>query len=81
MKSGLAMLALGLALLIGISIIHSTSFVDAASKTSTLHKAFASLTGVFQPIEPEQEPNETVANANPVSLPGRKTGTAKLDDA
>lgn len=81
MKSGLAMLALGLALLIGISIIQSTSFVDAASKNSTLYKAFSSLTGVFQPIEPEQEPNETVANANPISLPGRKTGTAKLDDA
>jgi len=81
MKSGLAMLALGLALLIGISIIQSTSFVDAASKTNTLQKAFASLTGVFQPIEPEQEPNETVATANPISLPGRKTGTVKLDDA
>lgn len=81
MKSGLAMLALGLALLISISITRSTSFVDAASKTHTLHKAFASLTGVFQPIEPEQEPNETVATANPISLPGRKTGAVKLDDA
>ena len=81
MKSGLTILALGLALLIGISTIQSTSLVDAAGKNNTLRKAFASLTSVFQPIEPEQEPNETAGTANPVSLPGRKTGTVKLDDA
>ncbi len=81
LKSSLTILALGLALLIGISTTQSTSLVDAAGKNNTLRKAFASLTAVFQPIEPEQEPNETVATANPISLPGRKTGAVKLDDA
>ena len=81
LKSGLTVLAMGLALIIGISIFKSAPFADAAGKPNTLRKAFASLSSVFQPIEAEQEPNETVGTANPVSLPGRKTGTVKLGDA
>ena len=77
LKSGLTVLAMGLALIIGISIFKSAPFADAAGKPNTLRKAFASLSSVFQPIEAEQEPNETVGTANPVSLPGRKTGTVK----
>lgn len=81
LKSSLTILALGLALIIGVTIFKSAPFVDAAGKPNSLRKALASMAGVFQPIEQEQEPNETVGTANPVSLPGRKTGTVKLGDA
>ena len=36
---------------------------------------------VFQSGEPEQEPNETAEQANPIALPGQRTGTAKFGDA
>lgn len=79
MKSVLTVLVLGV-MLIGTFAIRSSS-VGASGKTNALRQAFASMAALFQPGEPEQEPNETIATANPVSLPGKKTGTVKNGDA
>lgn len=84
MKSVLTTLVLGLVLLLGVSAVKS-KIVSASSaapgKSSALRNVVASLTSLFQPIEPEQEPNEYIDTANPIQLPGRKTGTVKLGDA
>ena len=58
-KSALTILVLGVMLLISVSAIKSKD-VGASGKSNILRNAVASLTGLFQqPIEPEQEPNET----------------------
>lgn len=80
MKSVLTVLVLGVVLLISVSAIKSKN-VGASGKSNALRNAVASLTGLFQPIEPEQEPNETIDTANLIQLPGRKTGTVKVGDA
>jgi hypothetical protein len=53
---------------------------SSAAKTNSLRSVFATIPAVFQSAEPEQEPNETQAQANPISLPGKKTGSAKFGD-
>src|SRR5262245_23151525 len=54
---------------------------SSAAKTTLLHNVFSTLPGVFQSVGSEQEPNETTAQANPISIPGQKTGSAKFGDA
>ncbi|MFN0108882.1 MAG: beta strand repeat-containing protein [Blastocatellia bacterium] len=79
MKSVLTVLVLGV-MLVGAFAIRSNT-VGASGKPNALRQVFASMAAVFQPGEPEQEPNETVDTANSVSLPGKKTGTVKNGDA
>ncbi|MGE0882993.1 MAG: pre-peptidase C-terminal domain-containing protein [Blastocatellales bacterium] len=79
-KSALTFLLLSAALLISVSFVESTSASGAKNQSNTLSKAFAALTGVFQSGEPEQEPNETYQNANPIQIPGRRSGSAKFGD-
>ncbi|MFN0109326.1 MAG: hypothetical protein ACKVZH_10780 [Blastocatellia bacterium] len=84
-KTVLTILVLGVVLLISVSAIKSkiagASEKSNALRPNALQNAVASLTGLFQPIEPEQEPNETIDTANLIQLPGRKTGTVKVGDA
>ncbi|MGH9801070.1 MAG: hypothetical protein ACRD82_11950, partial [Blastocatellia bacterium] len=70
-------------MLIGVSAIRSNmlGIAGASGKSNTLRNAVASLTGLFQQSEPEQEPNETIDTANPIQLPGKKVGTVKVGDA
>ncbi|MEO6725902.1 MAG: IPT/TIG domain-containing protein, partial [Blastocatellia bacterium] len=77
-KYALAFCLLSALLAAGVSIVRSTS---AATNTNRIHQAFATLAGVFQAGEPEQEPNETMAQATPISVPGKRLGTAKFGDA
>jgi len=77
-KSALALTLLSAVLLAGLSVIRSTS---AATKSATFNKALSTLAGVFQTAEPEQEPNETMAQANPIPVPGKRLGTVKFGDA
>lgn len=79
-KSALAFLLLGLALFAGVYAVRSTS---AAAKLNALTNAYHSvaLSSRFQNCDPEQEPNETLATANPISIPGRRCGTVKVGDA
>lgn len=69
---------LAFALIASVSIFVSSS----AAKTHLLRDVFSSLSpGAFQSAEPEQEPNEAIAQANPIAIPGQKTGSAKSGDA
>lgn len=84
MKPVLTALVLGVVLLIGVSAVKSkivSASSSPAGKSNLVNRVVASLTGLLQPIEPEQEPNEYIDTANPIQLPGRKTGTVKLGDA
>ncbi len=81
LKYALAFCLLSATLVAGVSVVRSTS---AATKANVLHHAFTTLAGVLTPGqtgEPEQEPNETMAQANPISIPGKRLGTAKFGDA
>lgn len=83
LKSVLTVLVLGAMLLIGVSVVRSkivSASSPVAGKSNILRNVVASVTGLFQTIEPEQEPNETLETANPVQLPGRKSGTVKVGD-
>ena len=83
-KSVLTMLVLGAMLLVGVSLVRSnivSASSSVAGKSNILRNVVASVSGMFQTIEPEQEPNESIDTANPIQLPGRKTGTVKLGDA
>ncbi|HMY71664.1 MAG TPA: pre-peptidase C-terminal domain-containing protein, partial [Blastocatellia bacterium] len=75
-KSTLALLLLGIALFAGVFVAGSTS---AAMKSTALGSVVA---GIFQqPCEGEQEPNETIAQANSIDVPGKRCGTVKVGDA
>ncbi len=72
----------GLCLLIFALGASSYSFIPSSeAKTNLLRNIFSSLTGVLQSADSEQEPNETPAQANPISIPGQKTGSATHGDA
>ena len=80
-KSVLAFLLLSATLLAGAFVVRSTS---ASAKANGLNKAFNKVAGAFalgQTCTQEQEPNETIATANAVSIPGSKCGTVKFGDA
>ncbi len=70
-----------LVLILGSSVFLSSQASASSLKTGLLRTAFSKLTSVFQNPEPEQEPNETAAQANPISIPGQKTGSARFGDA
>lgn len=73
---------IGLFLLAFALIASCSAFIlPSAAKTNLLRSAFSTLSGVFQGSESEQEPNETAAQANPISIPGQKTGSTKFGDA
>ncbi|MGE0130853.1 MAG: pre-peptidase C-terminal domain-containing protein [Blastocatellales bacterium] len=46
-----------------------------------MRNVFATLPSVFQGAENEQEPNEAPGQANAISIPGQKTGSATFGDA
>src|SRR5262249_17947718 len=72
----------GLCLLPFVLIVSGSVFVSSsAAKTNLLRNVFSTLPGVFQGVGSEQEPNETTAQANPISIPGQMTGSAKFGDA
>src|SRR5262249_6590653 len=54
---------------------------SSAAKTNLLRNIFSTLHTASQSAEPEQEPNETEAQANPILIPGQKTGSVKSGDA
>jgi hypothetical protein len=73
---------IGLFLLAFTLIASGSAFISSsAAKANLLRNAFSTLSGVFQGSESEQEPNESPAQANPISIPGQKTGSAKFGDA
>ncbi len=43
--------------------------------------SLVNVVNIFQSAEPEQEPNETAEQANPIGLPGQRTGTARFGDS
>ncbi|HKQ73511.1 MAG TPA: IPT/TIG domain-containing protein [Blastocatellia bacterium] len=73
---------LGLCLLACVVIASGSVFISSsAAKTNLLSNVYSPLPSASQGAEPEQEPNETQAQANPISTPGQKTGSAKFGDA
>ncbi len=80
-KSALTFMFLTAVVLISVSFIGSTSASGAKNNQNIFSNAFAALTGAFQSGEPEQEPNETIEQANLIQTPGRRSGNAKFGDA
>ncbi len=69
-----------LALILGSSIFRLPSAAAGSPTANSLRMAFSKLAMVFQ-SSAESEPNETIEQANPISVPAQKVGTAKYGDA
>ncbi|MCI0387960.1 MAG: IPT/TIG domain-containing protein [Acidobacteria bacterium] len=73
---------LGLCLLACVVIASGSVFItSSAAKTNLMPNVFSPLSNATQGAETEQEPNESQAQANPISTPGQKTGSVKFGDA
>jgi hypothetical protein len=72
----------GLCLLAFAMIASGSVFItSSAAKTKLLRGMFLTSRADTEAAEPEQEPNDTKEQANPISIPGQKTGSAKFGDA
>lgn len=80
-KSALTLMLLSAVTLISISVIWSTGVSADNGKTGSFMRAISAITGVFQTGEPEQEPNETINQANSIQTPGKRFGNVKYGDA
>ena len=83
LKSKLEVWGLLCALLLIGSSIYMLGSVSASFEAlpNRSRVALAKLLNVFQSSESEQEPNETIEQANPLALPGQVTGKVKYGDA
>ncbi|MGH9838638.1 MAG: beta strand repeat-containing protein [Blastocatellia bacterium] len=69
-----------LALILGSSIFNLPSSAAGSPTANSLRSALSKLALAFQ-SSAESEPNETTEQANAISIPTQKTGTAKYGDA